>query len=112
MLEQINANNKPRQLKQLLADWETAVSHTNHPQPPAYDGDDITITKLTEKTSEIIPGACFVARVRQTSDGHPYIGKAIELGATMILAQRPLADLNLTLPENVIICKWSIPPKR
>jgi len=102
MSEQINTNNKPRQLKQLLEDWKTAVSHTNHPQPPTYDGDDIAITKLTEKTNEIIPGACFVARVRQTSDGHPYIGKAIELGATMILAQRPLADLNLTLPDYVV----------
>ena len=102
MSEKIPATANARQLKQLLANWQTAVSHTNHPQPPAYSGDDITLTKLTEKTSEVIPGACFVARVRPNSDGHPYIGKAVELGATMILAQRPLADLDLTLPKHVV----------
>ncbi len=101
MSEQINSENT-RQLKQLLTDWHTAVSGTNQLQPPIYDGPDISITKFTEKTGEVIPGACFVARVRETSDGHPYIGKAVELGATMILAQRPLSDLNLTLPDNVV----------
>ncbi len=106
MSEQINCENT-RQLKQLLADWQTAVSGTNHPHPPHYEGPDLTITKFTEKTSEIIPGACFVARVRETSDGHPYIGTAVDLGATMILAQRPLSELNLTLPDHVIY--WQVP---
>ena len=102
MSAQISKNSEMRQLKQLLAAWTTAVSGTNHPQPPAYECGDIAITRLTEKTSEVIPGACFVARVRETSDGHPYIGKAIELGATMILAQRPLADLTINIPDNIV----------
>ena len=99
---------QPRSLKQLLADWQTAVgltevsTHTSHLQPPAYSGPDITLTHLTEKTSEVRPGACFVARVRTGSDGHPWIGKAIELGASMILAQRAPADLDLAIPDNVV----------
>ena len=102
MSEQTPIPQEPRQLKQLLADWQTAVSGTNLPQPPVYTGDDITITQFTEKTSEVTPGTCFVARVRQSSDGHPYIGKAVEQGATLILAQRPLTELDITLPENVV----------
>lgn len=95
-----------RSLKQLLADWETAVANgsrptTPHCQPPAYTGPDVLLTHLTEKTSEVRPGAGFVARVRTGSDGHPYIGKAIELGASLILAQRSPAELGLTIPDGV-----------
>ncbi len=89
-------------LKQLLADWETAVHNTLHCQPPAYTGPDVQLTHLTEKTSEVKPGAGFVARVRTGSDGHPYIGKAIELGASLILAQRSPAELGLTIPDGVV----------
>jgi len=90
-----------RSLKRLLADWATAVRGTNHPQPPAYDGPDITLTHLTENTNEVAPGTCFVARVRATSDGHPYIGQALARGASLILAQRPAAQLGLTIPGEV-----------
>jgi UDP-N-acetylmuramoyl-L-alanyl-D-glutamate--2,6-diaminopimelate ligase len=62
---------------------------------------------FTEKTSEVTPGSSFVARVRTGSDGHPWIGKAIELGATFILAQKSAADLALTLPEKVVY--WQVP---
>ena len=87
-----------RPLQQLLADWATAVRGTNHPQPPYYDGPDVQITHLTENINEVGPGACFVARVRATSDGHPYIGQALARGASLILAQRPAAQLELTIP--------------
>jgi UDP-N-acetylmuramoyl-L-alanyl-D-glutamate--2,6-diaminopimelate ligase len=73
-----------RSLKGLLKTWQTAVQGTSLPQPPEYTGPDVFITRLTEKTSEVDPGACFVARVRETSDGHPYVGKAIASGASMI----------------------------
>ena len=63
----------PQLLKDLLAAWAAAVGDTNHPQPPPYDGPDVTITGFTEKTSEVEPGMAFVARVRTGSDGHPYI---------------------------------------
>lgn len=62
---------------------------------------------FTEKTSEVVSGSSFVARVRTTSDGHPWIGKAIELGATFILAEKSATELGLTLPENVIY--WQVP---
>ncbi|MCP4426647.1 MAG: UDP-N-acetylmuramoyl-L-alanyl-D-glutamate--2,6-diaminopimelate ligase [Chloroflexi bacterium] len=89
-------------MKKLLADWETAVHNAPHLQPPAYAGPDVQLTKFTEKTSEVTPSACFVARVRTSSDGHPYIGKAIELGASMILAQRNPVELGLTVPDDVV----------
>jgi len=93
-----------RNLRTLLADWAAAVRDTAHPQPPSptgYDGPDVTITRFTEKTGEVAPGAAFVARVRTGSDGHPWIGRAIDNGASLILAQRSPADLGLTVPPGV-----------
>lgn len=91
-----------RSLHALLDAWRTAVAGTNHPQPPDYRGPDALLTRLTEKTSEVLPGACFVARVRTTSDGHPYIGKALAAGAGMILAQRPAAEVGVSVPNGVV----------
>ncbi len=91
-----------RSLKQLLTAWKQVVTGTNHPQPPQYTGPDVWITQLTENTAEVDDGACFVARVRESSDGHPYVGKAISLGARMILAQRPADQLNIDIANNVV----------
>mgnify|MGYP002624118746 CR=1 FL=1 len=102
-----NLQSPTRSIKQLLADWQTAVTNTNHMQPPPYDGPDVAIQMFTEKTGEVTPGSSFVARVRTGSDGHPWIGKALELGATFILAEKPAKELGLTLPENVIY--WQVP---
>ena len=96
-----------RSIQQLLHEWETAVAGTSHLQPPAYTGPDVAIQMFTEKTSEVQPGSSFVARVRTGSDGHPWISKAIELGATFILAERSPAEFGLTVPENVIY--WQVP---
>jgi UDP-N-acetylmuramoyl-L-alanyl-D-glutamate--2,6-diaminopimelate ligase len=95
-------NENTRQLNQLLDAWAAAVRETSHPQPPAYDGPDIPIMRFTEKTSEVEPGAAFVARVRTGSDGHPYIGRAIENGASLILAQRTAQELSLAVPADVV----------
>jgi UDP-N-acetylmuramoyl-L-alanyl-D-glutamate--2,6-diaminopimelate ligase len=103
-----------RTLKQLLATWQTAVvalakrvtTKPYLPQPPAYNGPDVTLIGLTEKSGEVEPGMGFVARVRAGSDGHPYIGQAIERGASFILAQRSPADLGLTIPEGVVY--WQV----
>jgi UDP-N-acetylmuramoyl-L-alanyl-D-glutamate--2,6-diaminopimelate ligase len=103
MVADFNTHN----FKQLLADWYTAVHHTPHTQPPPYTGPDITLTHLTESTDDAKPGACFVARVRTGSDGHPWIGKAIEQGASMILAQRSPEGLGLTVPDNIVY--WQVP---
>ncbi|MCP4415702.1 MAG: hypothetical protein GY805_03705, partial [Chloroflexi bacterium] len=96
-----------RHIKKLLADWQTAVAGTTHLQPPIYNGPDVNIPMFTEKTSEVVAGSSFVARVRTGSDGHPWIGKAIELGATFILAQRSPAEVGLEVPKNVIY--WQVP---
>jgi UDP-N-acetylmuramoyl-L-alanyl-D-glutamate--2,6-diaminopimelate ligase len=98
---------KTRAIKQLLADWQTAVAGTAHLQPPSYSGPDVTIPMFTEKTSDVTAGSSFVARIRTGSDGHPYIGKAIELGATFILAQRSPEEIGLGVPPNVIY--WQVP---
>jgi UDP-N-acetylmuramoyl-L-alanyl-D-glutamate--2,6-diaminopimelate ligase len=98
-----------RSLKQLLADWGTArsgfgfaVADTPYLQPPAYDGPDVLLNRLTEKTDEAGPGSCFVARVRPTGDGHPHIAKAIANGSSMILAQRSPAEVGVDLPDGVV----------
>lgn len=78
-----------RRLKQLLVDWGTAVAGTTLPKPPAYDGADIELTRIVEHTDDVVPGACFVARVRAGSDGHRYINQAIERGASVVLTQQP-----------------------
>ncbi len=90
-----------RSLKSLLAAWGSAVAGTTLPQPPTYAGPDIVLTKLTEKTSEVVPGACFVARVRETSDGHPYVSRAIEQGAALILAQKAAEEIPADIPAAV-----------
>jgi len=91
-----------RSLKQLLAAWNSVVDGRNLPKPPGYDGPDIQITRLVENTDQVDEGACFVARVREGSDGHPYIGRAISLGAKLILAQRPLEALGLEVAYDVV----------
>lgn len=102
MIVEPYANAHSRRLKQLLADWQAAVAGTSEAQPPAYDGPDVLLTHLTEKSDEAAPGAGFVARVRAGSDGHPYIGRAIENGANLILAQRSAAAVGVTVPDNVV----------
>lgn len=91
-----------RSLAQLLADWRSAVVGTTHCQPPTYQGPDVQITHLTEKSGEVTPGAGFVARVRTNSDGHPFIGMAIEKGASLVLAQRASSELGITIPKDVV----------
>ena len=89
-------------LQQLLSTWRAAVAGTSHPQPPTYTGPDVVLTGFTEKTDEVEPGLAFVARVRTGSDGHPYIGRAIERGASLILAQRPAEEAGVVVPPGVI----------
>lgn len=77
------------------------MAHTPHPLPPVYSGPDVLVSQFTEKSSEAGPGSCFVARVRPTGDGHPYIGKALANGASLILAQRSPVEVGVAVPEEV-----------
>ena len=91
-----------RSLHQLLTNWQTAVSNATHLQPPAYNGPDVTLSGLVEHTDHVTDGSCFVARVRTGTDGHRWIGKAIENGAAAILAQKPVSELDVVIPENIV----------
>ena len=59
----------------------------------------MSITGFVEHTGQVEPGKCFVARVRTGTDGHPYIGKAVQQGASLILGQRPAAELDVDFGE-------------
>lgn len=91
-----------KSFKQLLAAWQSAAATTPAVlPPPPYTGPDVLLLNLVEHSDDVQPGSGFVARVRTGTDGHRYIGKAIEKGASLILAQQPAATLGLTLPEEV-----------
>lgn len=90
-----------RSLKQLLADWGTAVAGTPFMPPPAYAGPDIWLAGLSEDSRTLQPGDCFVARVRTSSDGHAWIPQARQKGAALILAQQSPAELGLAVPPDV-----------
>ncbi len=76
-------------LKQLLLAWEQAVAGTALPRPPCYDGPDALFGDLVEHSGAVEPGAAFVARVRPTGDGHPYIPQAVSRGAALVIGQQP-----------------------
>ncbi len=90
-----------KSLRELLAGWEQAVQGTALPQPPAYDGPEVRLTAIVEHTDAVTPGACFVARVRSGSDGHPYIPQAVARGAALVIGQRPLVELPTMLSSAV-----------
>lgn len=88
-------------IRTLLQRWRDVAAGTELPQPPAYGGPDVSLTRLVEHTDNVEPGACFVARVRATSDGHRYIPLAAEKGASLIVGQRAPADLEFDIPYGV-----------
>jgi UDP-N-acetylmuramoyl-L-alanyl-D-glutamate--2,6-diaminopimelate ligase len=77
-----------RSLKALLATWAQEVAGTGFPQPPAYSGPDVILSGLVEHSDDVHAGDCFIARVRTGSDGHPYIFRAVEQGAALVIGQR------------------------
>jgi UDP-N-acetylmuramoyl-L-alanyl-D-glutamate--2,6-diaminopimelate ligase len=90
-------DNPSRSVRILLEDWATAVKGTDYPPPPNYDGPDVEISSIVEHTDYVKSGACFVARVRTGTDGHPFIGRAIQQGASTILGQYEVEDLGIDL---------------
>lgn len=96
-------NHETRSLRELLANWSAAVAGTSLPKPPAFEGPDVSLSTIVEHSNLVEPGACFVARVRTGTDGHPYISHAIERGAVLILGQRAPADLGFDLGQVVYL---------
>ena len=63
-------------------------------QPLAVVGSDqTTVGGLEIDSRKVLPGGAFVAMRGTQTDGHQYIGKALELGATCIVCE--------TLPETL-----------
>lgn len=92
-------NNSGRSIRKLLKDWASAVEGTSFPSPPIYHGPEVDLSAIVEHTDNVKPGACFVARVRTGSDGHPFISQAIQKGASLILGQYEVDDLEIDLGE-------------
>lgn len=95
-----------KSLHKLLEQWQTAVNPP-FPLPPAYHGPDIQFSKLVENSNDIEPSVGFVARVRPTSDGHPYVQQAIDKGAKLIVTEQSAASLGITVPKDVVY--WQVP---
>lgn len=92
-------NNLGRSIRKLLEEWATAVEGTSYPSPPVYHGPDVELSAIVEHTDYVKPGVCFVARVRTGTDGHPFIGQAVQKGASLILGQYEVNDLGIDLGE-------------
>ena len=82
----------------LLSRWQAEHSNGRAAHPPRYDGPDLVLSGIVDHTAEVQAGSCFVARVRTTSDGHPYIAKALKSGATLIIGERDQAELDADFP--------------
>jgi UDP-N-acetylmuramoyl-L-alanyl-D-glutamate--2,6-diaminopimelate ligase len=94
-------------LHQLINTWQTFVADTDFPTPPDFDQSDVRFGRFIEDSREVQPGDCFFARVRPYSDGHPFIAKAIDLGAVLVIAQNSAETLDITVPEHVTY--WHVP---
>jgi len=89
--------NSTESLNGLLSKWRDAVEGSSLPKPPSFDGPDVQLTSIVEHSDLVRPGACFVARIRTGTDGHPYIGKAISRGASLILGQLDPTKIDVDL---------------
>ncbi|MGO2609054.1 MAG: Mur ligase domain-containing protein, partial [Glutamicibacter ardleyensis] len=50
------------------------------------------ISSVTTDSRDVLPGALFVAKPGEFSDGHAFIDKALSSGATLALAERVTLD--------------------
>lgn len=88
-----------RSLHSLIDKWR--ARSVGHPPSPDEIGPDREIVNLVEHTNAVVAGSCFFALVRANSDGHPYIGKALALGASVIVGERPQMLLDVPIPADV-----------
>lgn len=65
-----------------------------------YSERDVDIARVTDKSSQVIPGALFVAVPGLNVDGAQFVPEAIQRGAVAIVAQSPIT--NYQLPTIVV----------
>jgi UDP-N-acetylmuramoyl-L-alanyl-D-glutamate--2,6-diaminopimelate ligase len=63
--------------------------------PPSTGGQ---VTGVSGDSRQVRPGHLFVARAGDTFDGHVFIHDAIMAGATVVVGERPAAEVNAPLP--------------
>lgn len=97
----------PMSIQSLISRWATEAEQTHHPPPPEYPHPDVAINRFIEDSRQVESGDCFVARVRTNSDGHPYIAQAVDRGASLILAQRPVREVGMADPTPTVY--WQVP---
>ena len=67
------------------------------PQAKVQGDTDRPIEAITSDSRQVRPGSLFVAYSGVATDGHKYVGQALERGATAIVAERPLDWLTAPL---------------
>ncbi|MGP1308900.1 MAG: UDP-N-acetylmuramoyl-L-alanyl-D-glutamate--2,6-diaminopimelate ligase [Phycisphaerales bacterium] len=65
---------------------------------------DAVITRVTDDSRKVIPGALFIAKQGPTRDGAAYIADALRAGAAAVLAQP-----GVTIPEGVVTLRAADP---
>ena len=58
----------------------------------AHGDQDITIKDICSDSRKVVPGTLFVAVAGICTDGHDYISKAIEQGATVVVYDKPMIE--------------------
>lgn len=66
---------------------------------PADAADTVVDGAVETDSRQIAPGGVFVARVGEAMDGHDFAGRAVGLGAALLLVERPL---ELDVPQIVV----------
>lgn len=61
---------------------------------------DAVFSTVVTDSRDVVPGAAYIARVGETSDGHTYIPSAVERGASLIVCEREIPDL--AIPQVVV----------
>ena len=63
----------------------------------------ITVSSATTDSREAREQALFIAKPGEVSDGHHFVGRAFESGASLALTERPVADAAGTVYPGVVV---------
>ncbi|MER2136773.1 MAG: Mur ligase domain-containing protein, partial [Arthrobacter sp.] len=63
----------------------------------------IPVTSATTDSREAGPGAMFIAKPGEFSDGHLFVAKAFEAGAALALTERPVEASDGTVFPGIVV---------